>query len=157
MRKASQKQVLVSQDLIKVAMDQAEGLSKPCITLTSRVRDPGDTILEVGGVGSLIASGPQGFFALENIGNGIALNVSYEFIPGNRAPERIRPDKRYVQNVTASQTISMAESIHIFEGEWEVRFEYESIGGRRYISVVSLAKTVAETVLTRFQYDQVKA
>jgi hypothetical protein len=153
LRKASQEQVGVSQRLINASMDQVEGLSKPCITLSSHIRDGADTILEVGAVGSLVAWGPEGFFALENIGNGIALNVSYEFIHGNRAPERIRPGRRYVQNVPASQTISMVESRQLFVGEWEVRFEYESIGGRKYRSVVSLV----ETVLTRFQYEEVKA
>jgi hypothetical protein len=152
-RKASQDQVRVSQDLIRAAMDQVEGLSKPCITLSSRVRDGADTILEVGAVGSLVAWGPQGFFALENIGNGIALNVSYEFMPGNRAPERIRPNRRYVQNVLASHSISMVESIHQFTGEWEVRFDYESIGGMKYQSIVSLT----ESILTHFQYESVKA
>ena len=153
LRKASQEQVGVSQRLIGAAMDQVEGLSKPCITLCSGIRDEADTILEIGAVGSLVAWGRQGFFALENIGNGIALNVSYEFIPGNRAPERLRPGKRYVQNVSASHTISMVESINLFVGEWSVQFEYESIGGRKYRSIVSLT----EKVLTRFQYESVNA
>jgi hypothetical protein len=132
-------------------MDQVEGLSKPCITLSSRVRDGAGTILEEGAVGSLVAWGPQGFFGLENIGSGVALNVSYEFIPGNRAPVRLRPGGRYLQNVSASHSIPMVESIDQFIGEWEVRFEYESIGGRKYRSIVSLA----EKVLTRFQYESV--
>jgi hypothetical protein len=41
-RKASQDQVRVSQGLIAAAMDQVEGLSKPCLTLWSGLRDGTD-------------------------------------------------------------------------------------------------------------------
>jgi hypothetical protein len=149
MRRASQQQVQVSQGLIGAAMDQVEGLSKPCITLRSCLRDAADTILEVGAIGSLVACGAGGFFEIENIGSGIALNVSYEFVAGIRAPERPRPGRRYVQNVPASAHFPMVESINLFTGEWDVRFDYESIGGRKYLSIVSLS----DKVLTRFQFE----
>ena len=151
MRKSSEDQVRISQGLITAAMDQVEGLSKPCIMLRSCVRgERADTILEVGAVGSLVPCGEQGFFELQNVGNGIALNVSYEFIAGARAPERPRPARRYVQNVPASQRIPMVESIHQFTGVWEIRFEYESLGRRRYRSVVNLI----DGILTGFNFEE---
>src|ERR1035437_8710009 len=80
-RKASQDQVRVSQGLIAAAMDQVEGLSKPCLTLWSGLRDGTDAIQETGGaVGNTVARGDEGSFVLQNIGNGIALNVRYQFV-----------------------------------------------------------------------------
>jgi hypothetical protein len=40
MRRAAQEQVEVSQGLIKAAMDQVEGLSKPCLKLWAELRKP---------------------------------------------------------------------------------------------------------------------
>ena len=101
MRKAAEKQVAVSQDLISAAMDQVEGLSKPCLTVWSDLRDPADTILEVGrAVGSTVARCDQGNFVIQNIGNGVAINVSYKFFQINdpTGTARVR-DESYVQNV----------------------------------------------------------
>jgi len=44
--KSAQDHVGVSQGLIKAAMDQVEGLSKPCLTLWAELRDPADAIVE---------------------------------------------------------------------------------------------------------------
>ena len=77
MRKASQEQVNISQALIRAAMDQIEGLSKPCLTLCGDLRDPGDAIWAAstqGAVGGTIARNTDGKFVVQNIGNGVALN-----------------------------------------------------------------------------------
>src|ERR1700722_6823493 len=68
LRKASQDQIRISQDLIKAAMDQVEGLSKPCLTLWSELRDQKDAILELSGARSSVrARDDQGDLVTLNI------------------------------------------------------------------------------------------
>jgi hypothetical protein len=99
-RKASQDQVRVSQDLIKVAMDQVEGLSKPCLTLYSGLRDGADAIMAMNGaVGNTVARGDQGSFVLQNIGNGIALNVRYQFLRVPREEVARQHHEHYLQHI----------------------------------------------------------
>src|ERR1017187_1895651 len=149
-RKASQDQVRVSQGLIAAAMDQVEGLSKPCLTLWSGLRDGTDAILETAGaVGNTVARGDEGNFVLQNIGNGIALNVSYRFVQTPQTETNRQHQKRYTQNVLAAQKVRMVEPMNPYGGgPWEVHFEYSSIGQREYESVV----TINNFVLTAFVF-----
>jgi hypothetical protein len=150
MRKAAQKQVEISQDLIKAAMDQVEGLSKPCLTIWSDLRDPADIILETGrAVGSTTARGDQGSFVIQNIGNGVALNVSYKFeqisVPAGQP--RIR-DERYVQNVLASQKVTMVETLaSARQANFRIIFNYHSIGGRKYRTTITLMNLVLTSLI----------
>jgi hypothetical protein len=153
MRKASQDQVEVSQGLMNAAMAQVEGLSKPCLTLWSGLRDGADAILNThGAVGNTIAQSDHGSFVVQNIGNGVALNVSYRFVQLIQTGLASRPGEiRYVQNVLASQKVTMAEPMGPFGGEWEVHFEYQSMGGRKYQSIV----TMNNHVLTAFVFKSI--
>jgi hypothetical protein len=139
-RKSSQDQVRVSQELIKVAMDQVEGLSKPCLTLYSGLRDGADAILAMGGaVGNTVARGDQGSFVLQNVGNGIALNVSYQFLRVPREEIARQHHRRYVQHILAAQKVTMPEPMTAYGGDWELHIEYLSIGGRKYRSIVTIS------------------
>jgi hypothetical protein len=60
MREAAQDQVRISQDLIVAAMEQVEGLSKPCLTLDSELRDAADAIMGIGVVGNTVPAGDRG-------------------------------------------------------------------------------------------------
>jgi hypothetical protein len=80
LRVSAQEQVKVSQKLLSAAEDQAEGTSKPCITIRAELRDPTDTLLHSdGAVGGSVAKDASGHYVAVNIGNGPALNVSYFF------------------------------------------------------------------------------
>ncbi|MGD0631676.1 MAG: hypothetical protein ABR987_20285 [Terracidiphilus sp.] len=153
MRKASQDQVTISRDLISAAMDQVEGLSKPCLTISSELRDPADVILEMGrAVGSLVARDRGGFFLVENIGNGVALNVSYKFVHRHDPSTDLRRE-RYIQNILAGQSVSMVESLSAFRAtEDQIILKYESIGGREYRTII----TMVNLVLTSFVFEPVK-
>jgi hypothetical protein len=144
-RKASQEQVRISQDLIRAAMDQVEGLSKPCLTLWSDLRDPQDAIAEVHGVGNLRARLDQGSFVLHNIGNGVALNISYRMVRPDREPH-----PRYLPNASSQQKITMPEPATAYHGEVNVTIEYQSIGGREYRSTVNMNNHV----LTAFHFQE---
>jgi hypothetical protein len=62
------------------AMEQVESMAKPCLTLWADLRDPTDAILEMhDAVGVMVVRGSDAQFVVQNIGTGIALNVSYYF------------------------------------------------------------------------------
>jgi hypothetical protein len=155
LRKAAQRQVEISQGLIEAAMDQVEGLSKPCLTLCGELRDDMDTIVGMhGAVGRTTARADQGHFIVQNIGNGVALNVRYRFNPVGESDGRSRSNTSgYLQNVLAGQRISMAELVTAFNGDYEVSFLYQSIGGRQYLSVV----TMNSRVLTGFEFERAQS
>jgi len=150
-RRASQEQVRISQDLIKVAMDQVEGLSKPCLTLYSGLRDGIDAIWERGGaIGNTVARGDQGSFVLQNIGNGIALNVCYQFLRIPREEGAGQRQEHYMQHILAAEKVTMSASITAYDGEWELQIEYQSIGGRKYQSIVTISGP--DHTLTAFRF-----
>jgi len=131
---ASQEQVKVSQNLITAAMDQVEGLSKPCLTLASTLRDPVDAILGMGNVtGSFEALADAGNLVVQNIGNGVALNVSYSFTALNETAIWYRPKgPRFMPHILADQRVRLVEPRTAYNGEFLVVFHYMSIGGRGY-------------------------
>jgi hypothetical protein len=150
-RKSSQDQVRVSQGLISAAMDQVEGLSKPCLTLYAGLRGATDAIWEMHGtVGNTVARGDQGRFVMQNIGNGTALNVSYQFLQMPREDATRHHQRNYLQNILAGQQITMPQPMTAYNGDWELHIEYESIGRRKYRSVLILNNLV----LTNFEFSQ---
>jgi hypothetical protein len=129
LRRASQEQVKVSQKLIDASMEQVEGLSKPCVTLASELRDLKDVIYE-GEAGTTQAAFDGGNFIVQNVGNGIALNISYYFVK-DEAEAQPKPTG-YIQNLLAHQKVTIVEFKTLLRERWKVVFEYESIGGRKY-------------------------
>jgi hypothetical protein len=137
MRKAAEAQVEVSQNLIVTAGDQVEGLSKPCVMLASSPRNPEDAI--IGPLGNSVALRMEGMFVVENIGSGPALNVRYEFIAVGETARFFRSRGiRYVQNILDGDRSPMAEAYTAYNGQFEVIFDYESIGGRRYRTKINM-------------------
>ncbi len=66
-------------------MEQVEGLSKPCLTLWSDLRNQKDAMFENGGaIGSTKARDDQGDFVVQNIGNGFAMNITIDFRQSRR-------------------------------------------------------------------------
>ena len=145
LRKAAEKQVEVSQELLRAAMDQVEGLSKPCLTLWHGLRDPVDTVLEMGGaVGSTTARSNDGQFVIQNIGNGVALNVKYTFKRINEPDERkvLAGQDRYVPYVLVGQKMTIPEPVAAFSGEYPVILAFQSFGRRKYRTVVTMNNRV---------------
>jgi hypothetical protein len=140
----------LTMQLRNAATDQVEAMAKPCLTLSPKLRNQDDAILESNGaVGNTVAAGDNANFVVQNIGTGVALNVSYKFNDldapqGNRARE-----KSYLMNVLPAQRIAMPEPMNVsaYSGNCEVVFLFDSIGGRRYQSAV----TMNAHVLTAFQ------
>ncbi len=153
LRKASDEQVKASQRLITAAMDQVEGLAKPCLTLTSALRDFADANMGLGVMGNTVAAGNIGDdFFVQNIGNGVALNVMFDIIYQGEYPQNFPQRKqRYLQNVLAGEKVDMLVPMNAYRsGEFIVLFHYQSIGGRGYESRI----TMNGHVLTDFRFGQ---
>jgi hypothetical protein len=151
-RKAAQRQVETSLDLIKAATAQVEGMSKPCLTFWGDLRDGAGAILEMhGAVGNVVARADQGNYVVQNIGNGVALNVRYQFTRPNDNRERPR-DTRYVPNIFSTARVTLVETLGGYDAEHEVTFDYESIGGRRYRTTIHLN----HHVITSFVFEEVR-
>jgi len=137
----------------KAARDQVESASKPCLTLRFKLRDPADALLQKGGaVGGTIVHADDGNFVVQNIGNGVALNVRYIFSPINQPEGRTTPkSKRYLQYVSPSQPVRTPDPVTVCRDEYEFHFWFQSIGGRQYKSTV----TINNLVLTGFKLDHV--
>jgi hypothetical protein len=142
--------------LRRAAVDQVEGMAKPCLTIFARLRDATDTILEMhSAVGWTVAQGDDGNFVVQNIGTGVALNVKYHFRPLDPSEANRPVQASYFLNVLAGQKISMPEPLNVSKycGECEVVFQFESIGGRHYQTTV----TMNNHVLTGFRLETVEA
>jgi hypothetical protein len=139
--------------LRKAAMEQVESMAKPCLTLWAKLRDPADAILDMhGAVGAMVVRGSDAQFVVQNIGTGIALNVSYQFKTLD-APQR--PDQpRYLFYVLLGQPVQIPETLNAspYAGNSEVIFRFQSIGGKWYQSTV----TMNNRVLTKFEFHPLK-
>jgi hypothetical protein len=139
--------------LRRAAMEQVESMAKPCVTLCAELRDQADAILDMeGAVGAMIVKTRDAQFLVQNIGTGIALNVSYQF---RNLDSPQRPDNpRYLFYVLLNQRVQLPETINASPcaGNCEVVFRFQSIGGRWYQSTV----TMNNRVLTKFDFKPLK-
>jgi hypothetical protein len=125
--------------LRKAAQDQIEALSMPYLTLLSEQRDAGDTILaRHGAVGTLQAKVDQGNYAVRNIGSGVALNIRYRFVTEEEG--KFQPG--YVQHIAIGQPMPIPEALITYQGKASLVFLYESLGGRKYETIVTIDRTV---------------
>lgn len=147
-RRIAQSQLKTSLDLIKAATDQVEGMSKPCLALWGELREGVDVILKMhDAAGSIVARGDEDSFVVQNIGNGVALNVSYYFARHSGPPEM-----RYLPNLLVMQKVALVEKISGYAPLGGVTFDYESIGGRRYRTTIQLN----HRVITSFIFEELR-
>ncbi len=138
--------------LRKAAEEQLEALAKPCLTLAAKLRKATDAILSLDlAVGNTILQDDEGSFVLQNVGNGVALNIRYT-IEQREPAKRKSADRSYLQNAMPGQRIAMPEPVNAYSGECELHFYFESIRGKKYHSVVILNNRV----LTGFRFTTEK-
>jgi hypothetical protein len=131
------------------AMEQVESMAKPCLTLWADLRDPTDAILEMhDAVGVMVVRGSDAQFVVQNIGTGIALNVSYYFRSLDTPQRPGTP--HYLFYVLRDQKIKLPEPMNAtpYAGNCEAVFRFQSIGGKRYQSTI----TMNNRVLTQFAF-----
>jgi len=125
--------------LRRAAQDQLEALAKPCLTLWADLRNQADAILSMNqAVGNTVVRADDANFVVLNIGNGVALNVQYVFRRLDADAQRVRDDPSYLQTVLAGKNVTMPEPVNAYAGNYELIFQFESLGGVSYQSVVTL-------------------
>jgi hypothetical protein len=137
------------------ATNQVEAMAKPCLTLWAKLRGFDDTVLEMNGAAGamVVQADVDTNLVVQNMGTGVALNVTYRFedldIP---ITERDRGEG-YLVYILPTGKVSMPAPINArpFSGNCQIVFTFESIGGRRYQSTV----TLNSHVLTAFQFEKV--
>jgi len=135
--------------LRKAAFAQVENMAKPCLTLWAKLRDPADVILNThGAVGGTVIEAHGAQFVVHNIGNGLALNVKYVIC--DREPRRRAKNPRYLPYVQVRGRTQLPEPINNYGPDCEATFKYQSIGGQRYKSVV----TMSHRVITDFLFTE---
>lgn len=146
-RRTGQQQLQTSLDLIKAATAQVEGMSKPCLSFWGELRGANDVISEMNGaVGNIVTHADQGSYVIQNIGNGVALNIKYRFTRPNREPH-----ERYVPNLLPTAKATLVELLNAYNAEHTVSFDYESIGGHQYRSTI----TINHHVITSFHFEEI--
>lgn len=144
LRKAAERQISVSQDLLRAANDQAEGIAKPCMTVRQTFRDTSQTLLHMDdAVGGVVIDDESGHYVAMNVGNGLALNVSY-FFKYRREPEQpwTKVTGSYLPNVLPIQKIMLALMVNAYGGDHQITFVFQSLGGRWYESIVVMRTKV---------------
>lgn len=135
--------------LRRAAENQLEALAKPCLVLWAELRDHSDALLSMHqAVGNTVIRDDSGSFVVQNIGNGVALNVCYTFKSLDSPTPVIDKDRYYFLNVINGQKVTMPHPVSAYSGTHKITFNFQSIGGRRYESVV----TFSHRVLTGFTF-----
>lgn len=152
LRKAAQDQIAVSHELLKAANDQAEGVSKPCLTIRAQLRDASHSILHMdGAVGGSVVKDEGGHFVAINVGTGVALNVRYLFRVHRDSDQQWQAiTTGYLQTISPNQQVQMALMVNAYAGDHEIEYRFQSLGGRWYESTV----TIESRVLTKLGFKQ---
>ena len=134
-----------THEIWKTAQDQAEGQHKPCLTLDTTARDFSEAVLSVGdAVSTRILAFQEGNVVVWNVGNGVALNVRYQFKQITPAGDGVSVDPaNFLPHIPpgAHQVIPVPQGI-LANKEYEFTATYESVGARRYESRVQLDNLV---------------
>lgn len=131
------------------SQQQVETAQKPFVTFLCELRDGADVILEMGGaVGSLVARADQGSYVIHNVGNGVAINLRYRITRNEGLGEQ---PWRYMPAVPATSRVTLVETLGGYNANHVATFEYESIGGRKYRSTI----TLNHHVITAFNFGEI--
>jgi len=103
-------------------------------------------------VGNTVIREESGNFVVQNIGNGVALNVRYRFTALDLVSSQRGDEPSYVLNVQSGQKVQMPEPVAAYCGSYDLIFQFESIEGKTYESVV----TFSRQVLTNFEFRQIE-
>jgi hypothetical protein len=105
-------------------------------------RDFDEAVLEVNGaVGGAVIGLRNGKVELQNVGNGPALNVSYDFKPLD--PSNISHPHGYLPNIIRGGSFPLPVPRGILDIEdYQVVFQYDSTSRQRYESKIVVKKKV---------------
>jgi len=129
----------------RASQEQAESLQKPWLTLLTEAREYDDAVLEMDGtVGGMIVAAREGNVAVQNMGNGPAVNIRYEFEPLD-PPQGVnvaRPSG-YLQNIPSNGSFVMQLAREVLRNfDYMFICHYESLSGNKYESRITLSNLV---------------
>ena len=128
---------------------RAEAMHKPCITLVTGARRYEDAVLEMdGAVGAMIVAAREGNVAVRNIGSSRTVNIRYGFTPVNPAPgANVARPQGFIQDIPLGEMFVMPVARGVLQNlEYEFIANYESLGGRRYQSRITLNNLVLTAI-----------
>ncbi|MGC9994618.1 MAG: hypothetical protein ABSE79_04800 [Terriglobia bacterium] len=137
------------------AQDQTEGQHKPCLTLCARGRDYINAVIEPGHVvGAMVLADQNGSLSLQNLGNGLALNIQYEVIQLEPSNDRFDVTRgSYLQHLPSGESFPIPVVEPRLRGRrCEFNAKYQSLGGRRYVSRIR----VDDAVITKIVFAEIK-
>ncbi|MGD1154458.1 MAG: hypothetical protein ABSA41_01375 [Terriglobia bacterium] len=142
-RKAAQKQA-------EASWEQAEAQQRPCLTVVTAARDFDEAILSTGDAeGERIVAPREGSVALENAGNGPALEVRYHFTPVS--PASIIGPSGYIPGIPPRTNMTIAVALGVLSNsDYEILLTYDGLSGQRYESRI-MTKNL---VLTTFHFGK---
>ena len=108
------------------------------------MRDADGTVLELDDArASTRARTKDAHFVFQNIGNGLGLNIRYSFRAINQPSDRtpMAGDADF-HTILAGQSVQTVEPATSFTGEYEVVFIFESLGGRKYQTTLTMKNLV---------------
>lgn len=138
----------------RASLDQIESQAKPCITFWAQLRDGVEAILAMhGATGNLVVQPNGGSYVIQNLGNGLALNLKYHITRESPSPDTAnRLEWRYIPTIAPAARATLVETLGEHNREHEATFEYESIGGRKYRSTISLK----HHVIVAFEFEEIR-
>jgi hypothetical protein len=135
--------------------DQIEGQQKPCLTLCAKARDYVDATIEPNAViGAMVLATQEGTVSLQNIGNGLALNVRYDYTQVTPTDDRDQVGGgSYLQHIPTGKSFPIPVSeARMRNRKCEIVATYESLSGRKYESRIQ----INNAVITEISFAQIK-
>lgn len=140
----------------RASQEQAEAQQRPCLTLDTTSREYNEAVLGdmLGAIGGMIVAANHGNLALQNMGNGPAVNVRYEFSPLNPPQDaNVARPHGYLQTIPAEQIFVMAVARTILQNlTYAFVINYESLSGHKYETRIE----VNNLVITAFHFNRIK-
>ena len=137
------------------SQDQTEGQHKPCLTLCAKGRDYTDATIEPGNVvGAMVLTNEKGNISIQNLGNGLALNVRYDVtqVTPSNDPEKLNRGS-FLQHIPVAESFPIPVAEARLRGRrCEFVAKYQSLGGRRYVSRIR----VDNAVITEIVFAEIK-
>jgi hypothetical protein len=135
-----------TKSIQSAAQEQAEAPQKPVVVLLTMQRAPQDQILDHSagemGAAALRVNEHDGFLVIKNIGDGIAIDVRYEFKFGNEQTPRARR-LPYLRGDDSLQAPIAAASVQNQTLEFIATFK--SLSGKQYKTKITVRNLVVES------------
>jgi hypothetical protein len=134
----------------RISQRQLEALHRPCLLLATEARDSDEALLGMDDTVSVrIVSSHNGNVTVENIGNGPALKINFEFKAFGKTEEKTSPPRSigYLPSLAERTSFTVPFPREILRNhEYEFACSYESLGGELYESRITMNNLVVTSI-----------